>query len=83
MIQRKVIKPVDFIDLDALAQRLRAFEPRYTATAKPFDWIFTRTDLALLLRRLTLTSPLPSRSWLRESGMMTRRPLRPRRPSRA
>lgn len=57
VIQRKVITPVDFIDLDALAQRLRAFEPRYNATAKPFDWIFTRTDLALLLRRLNPDQP--------------------------
>jgi hypothetical protein len=37
MIQRKVIKPADFADLDALAARLAAFEPRYNATATPFD----------------------------------------------
>jgi hypothetical protein len=52
VIQRKVIKPADFADLDALAERLRAFEPRYNATATPFDWTFTRTDLAEMLRRI-------------------------------
>ena len=41
VIQRKVIKPADFDDLDALAQRLIEFEPRYNATAAPFDWRFT------------------------------------------
>ncbi|HSC88933.1 MAG TPA: IS630 family transposase [Polyangiaceae bacterium] len=52
VIQRKVIKPADFADRDALAQRLIDFEPRYNATAAPFDWRFTRTDLADLMRRL-------------------------------
>lgn len=52
VIQRKVIKPADFADLDTLAQRLTDFEPRYNAAAKPFDWKFTRTDLDDLLRRI-------------------------------
>jgi transposase len=52
VIQRKVIKPADFADLDALAARLTAFEPRYNATATPFDWRFTRTDLHDMLDRL-------------------------------
>jgi transposase len=52
VIQRKVIKPADFADLDALAARLTAFEPRYNAAARPFDWRFTRTDLADLLQRI-------------------------------
>jgi transposase len=52
VIQRKVIKPVDFADLDALAQRLVEFEPRYNRAATPFDWRFTRVDLADLLRRI-------------------------------
>ena len=38
MIQRKVIKPADFDDLDALAQRLIEFEPRYNATAADDAW---------------------------------------------
>ena len=42
IIGRKVIRPADFADLDALAARLTAFEPRYNATATPFDWRFGR-----------------------------------------
>jgi transposase len=52
VIQRKVIKPADFADLDTLADRLVAFEPRYNAAATPFDWTFTRTDLDDLIRRI-------------------------------
>lgn len=52
IIQRKVIKPVDFADLDALAARLTAFEPRLNATATPFDWRFGRRELDDLLRRI-------------------------------
>ena len=52
VIQRKVIKPADFADLDALAHRLTAFEPRFNAAATPFDWRFTRADLTDLLRRI-------------------------------
>jgi hypothetical protein len=52
VIQRKVIKPADFADLDALAHRLIDFEPRYNAAATPFDWRFTRTDLDDLIRRI-------------------------------
>jgi transposase len=52
VIQRKVIKPGDFADLDALAERLTAFEARYNTTARPFDWTFTRADLTELCRRL-------------------------------
>ena len=35
IIQRKVIKPADFADLDALADRLCRFEDRYNETARP------------------------------------------------
>jgi transposase len=58
VIQRKVIKPTDFNNLDALAQRLTDFEPRYNATAKPFDWTFTRADLAELCRRIDAHRPV-------------------------
>ena len=42
VIQRKVIKPADFADLETLTGRLSNFEPRYNAAARPFDWRFTR-----------------------------------------
>ncbi len=57
ILQRKVIKPVDFADLDALTHRLQAFEPRYNATARPFDWTFTRHDLDQMLHRLDDQQP--------------------------
>jgi hypothetical protein len=57
VIQRKIIKPADFADLDVLAARLIAFEPRYNSTASPFDWTFTRDDLAALLARLDTHRP--------------------------
>jgi hypothetical protein len=52
VIQRKVIKGGDFADLSVLADALVRFEARYNTTAKPFDWTFTRADLAELCRRI-------------------------------
>jgi transposase len=52
VLQRKAISPVDFADLDALADRILAFQDRYNRAATPFDWTFTRTDLSTLLDRL-------------------------------
>ncbi len=52
VIQRKVIKPADFADLAALADRLKRFTHHYNTTARPFDWRFTRADLAAMLERL-------------------------------
>jgi len=50
--QRKVLTPNDFADLAEVESRLLAFERRYEATAAPFEWKFTRNDLAKLLERL-------------------------------
>ncbi len=55
VIQRKVIKPADFEDLAALADRLRRFTDRYNRTAAPFDWRFTTADLEAMLQRLDTT----------------------------
>jgi hypothetical protein len=44
--------PNDFTDLDQIRDRLAAFETRYNAIARPFNWKFTRTDLAALLHRI-------------------------------
>jgi hypothetical protein len=57
VIQRKVIKPADFADLAALADRLERFEDRYNRTARPFDWRFTSRDLAAMLERLDAQRP--------------------------
>ena len=53
VIQRKVLTPNDFTDLADVESRLLAFERRYEQTAAPFEWNFTRADLAKLLERLT------------------------------
>jgi DDE superfamily endonuclease len=52
VVQRKVLTPNDFTSLDQLRDRLAAFEARYNAIAKPFNWKFTRTDLDDLLHRI-------------------------------
>jgi transposase len=57
VVQRKVVKPADFADLADLEDRLRRFEERYNATARPFDWRFTTSDLATLLQRLDAHRP--------------------------
>jgi DDE superfamily endonuclease len=52
VIQRKLLTPDDFDDLNELAAQILAFEQHCNATAPPFDWKFTRTDLNRLLARL-------------------------------
>ncbi|MFF4148530.1 IS630 family transposase [Streptomyces sp. NPDC001698] len=52
IVQRKVVSPNDFTDLAQVGDRLRAFEDRYNATAQPFQWRFTTSDLDDLLARL-------------------------------
>ncbi|WP_405848862.1 IS630 family transposase [Streptomyces sp. NBC_01518] len=52
VVQRKVVAPNDFTDLAQVGDRLRAFEDRYNATAQPFQWKFTTSDLDDLLARL-------------------------------
>jgi transposase len=52
VVQRKVVSPNDFTDLTEVEARLLAFERRYEQTAAPFDWHFTRADLARLLHHL-------------------------------
>ncbi|MFE3001724.1 hypothetical protein ACFXG4_42945 [Nocardia sp. NPDC059246] len=62
VVQRKALSPDDFADLDAVTNRLLAFQDHYNATARPFDWTFTRDDLNDLLHRLgrhDLATPLP------------------------
>jgi hypothetical protein len=57
VLQRKLLVPDDFADLDILATQILAFEKRYNASARPFEWKFTRTDLNALLRRLARHDP--------------------------
>ena len=59
-MQRKVLTPNDFADLEALAECLMAFQERYERAAEPFAWKFTRYDLDRLLSRLAEHEPLAS-----------------------
>ncbi|WP_159100153.1 hypothetical protein [Streptomyces lunaelactis] len=52
IVQCKVVSPNDFTHLTQVRNRLRAFEDRYNATAQPFQWKFTTSDLDDLLARL-------------------------------
>jgi hypothetical protein len=52
VIQRKVLTPNDFASPAEVQERLRAFERRYEQAAAPFEWKFTRHDLALLMKKL-------------------------------
>jgi hypothetical protein len=52
VVQRKVVTPNDFPSLRELEDRLLAFQGRYEQTAQPFQWTFTRADLAALLAKL-------------------------------
>jgi hypothetical protein len=52
IVQRKVVTPNDFRSLAAVEDRLLAFQRYYEALARPFEWTFTRRDLAELLEKL-------------------------------
>ncbi len=52
VVQRKVLTPNDFPSLAAVKDRLLRFQARYAQAAKPFQWTFTRRDLAALLAKL-------------------------------
>ena len=58
--KRKALTPRDFVDLTDAEDRLLRFERYYEASAAPFEWKFTRVDLAALLRRLAAHQSLPS-----------------------
>jgi hypothetical protein len=52
IVQRKVLTPSDFPDLQAVEETLLKFQTRYEQHAKPFEWKFSREDLDRLLRKL-------------------------------
>jgi len=53
IVQRKLLKPNEFHDLEELEDRLLQFQSYYENIAKPFQWKFTRKDLNHLLWRLS------------------------------
>lgn len=52
IIQRKVLTPNDFADLEAIRLRLALYEARSNQSPRPFQWQFDRTKLAALLARI-------------------------------
>jgi hypothetical protein len=50
IVQRKALTPNDFPNIQALTERLLAFQDHYNRTAKPFTWKFTREDLEQRLK---------------------------------
>ena len=52
IVQRKALTPNDFTSLVDVEHRLLAFQRHYEALARPFEWTFTRRDLARLLAKL-------------------------------
>jgi len=53
VLQRKVLTPNDFCDLETLEKTLMSFQKRYEKLAKPFNWKFTKNDLKKLLENLS------------------------------
>lgn len=53
ILKRKVLTPNDFASAEAAADRIQAFQDHYQAIAQPFEWKFTREDLARLMTSLS------------------------------
>jgi hypothetical protein len=53
IVQRKLLTPPHFPDLQTLERQLLEFQSLYERRAKPFEWKFSRDDLNRLLRHLT------------------------------
>ena len=51
ILQRKVLTPNDFVDLETLRIRLRLYEELTNQQPKPFAWKFTRVDMLNWLQR--------------------------------
>jgi hypothetical protein len=58
IIQRKVLTPNDFPDLDAVRVRLALYESLSNQSPKPFAWRFNRDQLAALLTRIAAREKL-------------------------
>jgi hypothetical protein len=62
IVQRKVLTPKDFKSLSELKQRLLALQQPRQETASPFQWTFTRKDLATRQLLWTTSNEYPSGS---------------------
>jgi len=56
ILQRKVLTPNDFRSLTVLTKSILEFQERYEQMAEPFQWKFTRDDLADMMTKLSSPS---------------------------
>ncbi len=57
ILQRKALTPNDFPSLAALEERILGFQGHWQRVAEPFEWNFTRRDLAALMAKLSAREP--------------------------
>ncbi len=57
ILQRKALTPNDFPSLAALEERILGFQDHWQRVAEPFEWNFTRRDLAALMAKLSAREP--------------------------
>lgn len=57
IVQRKVLTPSDFDSVEEVEDRLLRFQKHYEEVAQPFQWKFTRRDLAKLLAKMAEKDP--------------------------
>lgn len=62
VLTRKALQPNDFPSLCELKARILGFQRHYEQVAKPFQWKFTRRDLARLLAQLDSTQRMVHRA---------------------
>lgn len=53
VVQRKVLTPNEFPDLEELEAARLGFQEHYETSAKPFEWKFTRKELRGLMAKLS------------------------------
>jgi transposase len=56
ILSRKALAGESFDSVDALAERILAFQDWYNQTAEPFNWTWTRTQLNDYLKRIGLAA---------------------------
>lgn len=61
ILQRKALTPNDFPSIEALQERILGFQRHYEQIAKPFEWKFTRTDLAAMLKKIRIHPAITQR----------------------
>ena len=62
VVQRKVLMPNEYPDLLTLSRALIEFQSYYERVARPFEWKFTRQDLAEILAKLASYNVLPKKA---------------------